>query len=198
MFTFLLVFSLFGNVYASHANTGTKTIDSKVSSEERYVESLARQLNVTFEEAYEINRKENEEYFGKVSTRGLDEIISYKTVYEDWSLSNAPQKVEMAVEVKYVYSYTTGKALEIMNVGEPHMYIPGASQSTVSGGGYNKEVTTKNARISRTASIVYQVSTSAGISIGGDIVGFNTSVSGTTTVTTRAKTYVMYISLSDL
>ncbi|ABR50762.1 hypothetical protein Amet_4694 [Alkaliphilus metalliredigens QYMF] len=202
----MVIFALLlsSNLYAANAYTNDVSNDifvvtrSENSSEERYVQSLANELNISYKEAYEMNQKENQEYLSEIGTLGLDEIINYKTLIGSTSLSGAPQSVEMAVEVKYVYSYTTGKALEIMSVGEPHMYIPGLSNVQLSGGGYNKEVSTTNARISRTATLVYEVGSSTGITIGGDILNISQTSSETYTVTTRAKTYVMSFGLSDL
>lgn len=78
------------------------------------------------------------------------------------------------------------------------MYVTGSSNEQISGADFNVECYRDRARLSRTASFIYTVDKSAGFTIGGDVVGFDTSWGTTATVTTRAITFVMNIYLSDL
>ena len=151
-----------------------------------------------------INEQENQKILEKyqndteIVPYGYDEVIRYKTVYKQFDIVNAPQNVEIAVEVKYVYSIPYNTAIEIISVGNPLLYIPGASSLTINSGGFNIETTSTSARVSNTASLVYTVSSSYGISVGGDIISFDGSIDETTTVSTKAKTYVFNIYLNNL
>lgn len=210
----VICFLMIGNLFANESNNKGNVVSDEIleeliithsedSNEEKYVQNLANELNVSYEEAYAINKKENEKYLKEkkakgFETAGLDEIIAYKTVYGHTEIRNTPNYVVMAVEVKYIYSQATSYALEIMSVGAPHMYIPGASSCTISGGDYNKEVNKFDARISRTVSFVYEVSSTTSISIGGDVANWEYTSILTKIVTTHGKTIVMNIDLSKL
>jgi hypothetical protein len=78
------------------------------------------------------------------------------------------------------------------------MYLPGVTSSSLSmqGGDFNIEKYNTSGRISRTVSFTYTVE-GITISIGGDILGVSTTTDGTR-ITTRAKTYDINITESDL
>ncbi len=78
------------------------------------------------------------------------------------------------------------------------MYVSGATTLRVNGGNFNVENNGTSARISRTCSLTYEVTSSVGISVGGDILGVNKTESETYMITTDAITIAMNIRLRDV
>ena len=176
----------------------TNTIER--TSEHQYVKALAAQNNISYELASKMNAVENESILNESNEsylRAAPEVIKYKTVYGQHSISG--KTVEMTAEVKYVYSNITKKPESIINITGPYLYILGVSFSSMDGGDYTIEQTLTTGRVSRTANFTYQVSVSVGVQIGfNDIISISPEVGGNVFVTTRAKTYVLNITLSSL
>jgi len=130
-----------------------------------------------------------------------DEEIKYKTIDKKAGDINSNKKVfrvNIATEVKYLWSNAYNKPIQIESIGQPIMYIPGFSVAEIIGGGFNIENTSTSARISQTAVLKYSVSASLGITKGLDIVEVSAAVSGMVYLTTKAKTYAINIGLTDL
>lgn len=201
----LCVIVLFnGTSFAS--NTENKQINLNNyprNSRERYVASVALQKGISYEEADKIERQE----LARCGFEGQelvlfsnDEYLRYKTVdkragtINDGSMYN--QDIYIATEVRYVWSRVYNRLVNIESVGGPHVYIPGASNVTITGGDMVVEKYADRARISRTCSFVYETS-GGSVTIGGDIISVTKNWSGVK-ITTRAKTVVINITESDL
>lgn len=177
-------------------------------SEKEYVKHLAEQNGISYEEAYKINTLENVKIVsmqnnnsvssGEIGTNSLDEQIRYKQITKGRRIQNSNNYIMVSTEVKYLYSIPNDEAVEIINPGNPLMYIPGVSTYSVNGGAYNFNNSPSHSRISRTCTFSYELGSSDGISIGGDILGYTHTESGTVLVTTNAITVVMDIYLYDL
>ncbi len=195
----VMILSMGISVNASEEKLNFNNYEVENSTETRYVEHLAEELGVPIEEAYEINEKENQELLMKNTgkLRRADEVVKYKTIRSSQKIINTNNKLHMAAEVKYLYSNVDERAVEIIKVGEPYMYVSGATTLRVNGGNFNVENNGTSARISRTCSLTYEVTSSVGISVGGDILGVNKTESETYMITTDAITIAMNIRLRD-
>ncbi|MGM0380229.1 MAG: hypothetical protein ACQEQE_10830 [Bacillota bacterium] len=191
--SFGMVSSSFANSFESKKNTE----DGKV----RYVKALAEDLDISYEKAYEINEAENEKYLSPVGigTRSLTEEIRYEQITDNINISGANHDVQMASEVKFLYSNIDEEPIKILDLRGAFMAIPGASNLTIDGGTYNYDVSNYAARVSRLASISYEVQDSTGVSAGiGDIFSVNKTVTETYIITTNIMTFSQEIELSDI
>lgn len=193
LFTFALVISMFLSNFNVKAYATGGCLDkthSDKSAEERYIESLAEKQKITIDEAIRINEEENKKVLAKYQslTKKPTEEIKYKTVCKDFRIDNTHQYVEMAVEVKYLYSNADRKPIEIIGIDNPSMYVP--SSYTVNGGDFNIEINPTSVRISRTAVVSPPTRK--------NVIFYHKSSDGKTKVTTRAKTYVFNIKLNTL
>jgi len=193
LFTFALAVSMFlsnFNVKAYATGGYLDKTHSDKNAEERYIESLAKKQKITVDEAKRINEEENKKVLAKYQslTKKSTEEIKYKTVCKDFRIDNTSQYVEMAVEVKYVYSNADGEPVEIIGIDNPSMYVP--SSYTVNGGDFNIEINPTSVRISRTAVVSPPTRK--------NVIFHHKSSSGKTKETTRAKTYVFNIKLNTL
>ncbi len=172
------------------------------STEAKYIERLAEELRVSFEEAYEINKKESQELLKKNADelKRTDVVVKYKEHISSQKIINSNNELYIAAEIKYLYSNDDKKAVEIIEVEEPYMYVSGAATLSVGGGDFNVENNGTCARISRTCSLTYDVTSDAGISIGGDVLVIKKTSSKPrkNIITTGITTYVMNIQLEDL
>ncbi len=204
--TLLLILTLVLSMgIGSYADTSmeAETIGtySKEITEKEYLEGMARELNITYDQAALRNEMENMKYFsmGGIGTRGLDEVAKYKQVTRFLKINGSNSYLTMASEIKYAYSIPEGRAIEIIRVGAPLMSITGATSFHINGGGFNIENFGTSARISQTATLTFTITDSVGVSAGiGDIFSVDTSTSGETIVTTVPRTFVMSIKLSEL
>lgn len=186
---------------SSEVNLKSSNLTKEIS-EEQYVQSLAKRMNISMIEAKAINDAENIKFYEtrkNVITRGATETIKYKTVYGYTGIAGAPlnQCVIMA-EVKYVYDIVAKKATQIMAVQSPYMYVSGASSCTVQGGDFVTNIGSTSARLSRSANFVFVVSATSGVTVGLDIISIDKSATTTWTVTSKGRTYVKTIYLSEL
>ncbi|MBG0763697.1 MAG: hypothetical protein H0S78_02230 [Tissierellales bacterium] len=167
-------------------------------SRERFVASLAIEKNISYEEADALEKETASEI---IITRSPVEILKYKTVDKHAGTISGDyynQVVYIATEVRYVWNQYSNELVYIESLGSPLMYLPGVTSSSLSmqGGDFNIEKYNTSGRISRTVSFTYTVE-GITISIGGDILGVSTTTDGTR-ITTRAKTYDINITESDL
>ena len=198
LFTFALVVSMFLSNFNVKAYATGGCLDkthSDKSAEERYIESLAEKQKITVDEAKRINEEENKKVLAKYQSlnKKSTEEIKYKTVCKDFRIDNTSrhdtsQHVEMAVEVKYVYSNADREPVEIIGIDKPSMYAP--NSYTVNGGDFNIEINPTSVRISRTAVVSPPTRK--------NVIFHHKSSSGKTKETTRAKTYVFNIKLNTL
>ncbi len=172
------------------------------STEAKYIERLAKELGVSFEEAYEINKKENQELLKKYAEelKRTDVVVKYKEHISSQKIINSNNELYIVAEIKYIYLNDDKKAVEIIEVEEPYMYVLGAATISVDGGEFNVENNGTSARISRTCSLTYDVTSDTDIFIGGEILGIKKTSSKPrkSIITTEATTYVMNIQLKDL
>lgn len=202
---FAVILMISNNLVYANGLKSTNPLNYKRDTEERYIASIALEKGITFEEAENINKKEVDLIL-KSNSNGIfpmarDEVIKYKTVDKRAGVINSnvgSRNVYIATEVRYLYSNVSNKPLYIENIGNPLIYISGISYVDISGGGFNIEKYSTTARISNTVSFEYRVNSSIGITSGLDILQVSGQAGGEVQVTTRAKTYVINISLSDL
>lgn len=206
MVILLCVIVLFNGTAAFASNTDIERINPNNyprDSRERYVASIALQKDITYEEADKLEKQELARY--GLDEQGFvlfsnDEYLRYKTIdkragrIQDGSIYN--QDVYIATEVRYVWNRVYNKLVYIESIGGPYVYIPGASNVSITGGDMVVEKYANNARISRTCSFVYQTS-GGSVTVGGDIISFTKNWAGVT-ITTRAKTVSISITESDL
>lgn len=170
-------------------------LDYPEDTRERFVASLAQQNGISFEEADQLELAQTANI-----TRASDEVLRYRTIDKSaGTISNGKGysvSPHIATEVSYVYSYATKGVVSIESLGNPYLYVPGASSCKLSSGGFNITKNTKSGRISTTGSVSYKVSGTT-ITVGGDIVSVSTTTGGYT-VTSKAKTFIINISESNL
>lgn len=170
-------------------------LDYPENTRERFVASLAQQNEISYEEADQLEATQSANI-----TRAADEVLRYRTVDKSaGTISNGKgysASPHIATEVCFVYSYATKGVVSIESLGNPYMYVPGASSFSLSSGGFNITKNAKSGRISTTGSVSYKVSGTT-ISIGGDIVSVSTTTGGYK-VTSKAKTFVINIYESNL
>ena len=200
----MLIFISSSNCITAMANpiTNNNTIinlnDYPKNSRERYVASLAIEKNISYDAADVLERETASQL---IKSRAPINVLRYKTVDKKAGTINGnsySQPVYIATEVRYVWDNVTNKLANIENIGGPVIYLPGVSSGSLSfqGGDFNIEKYNTSGRISRTLTFTYTVE-GVTVSIGGDILGVSTTTAGTN-VTTRAKTYNINISQSDL
>ncbi|AEE90994.1 conserved exported protein of unknown function [Tepidanaerobacter acetatoxydans Re1] len=167
-------------------------------TKDRYIASIARQKGITFEEAKKIN---DTEVSLLLKGRPADEEIRYKTVDKHAGDIRSNKKifeVNMSTEVRYLWSNTHKKPLEIDNIVAPVIYIPDAGISAIVGGEFNIEQTLTKIRASQTAVVTYAASSSLGITAEQDISNISAASGGMVYLTTNSNTYVLNIELADL
>lgn len=176
----------------------TDPTDYAPNTRERYIASICKQKGITFEEAKKINDKE---VASLLKNRPADEEIRYKTVdkhAEDINSGKKAFKVNMATEVRYLWSNAYNKPVQIENIAPVIIYIPSANISAIVGGEFNIEQTLTKARVSQTATITFSANASDKITVGGDILDVSPSSAGAVHLTTKAKTYILNIGFADL
>lgn len=176
----------------------TNPTDYLPNTKERYIASIARQKRVTFEEAKKTNDAEEALLLKNMPA---DEEIRYKTINKhagDIKSSKKIFSVNMTAEVRYAWSNTYGKPVQIHNITHITIFIPDVSISTIVGGGPNIEQTLTKVRASQTAVVAYSVSSSLGITADHDILNIIATSGGMMHLITKAKTYSINIGLADL
>ena len=128
------------------------------------------------------------------------EVEAYKTIEKvSGTVSDVERRdVNISTEVKYIKNFDSGKFVRIEKLGEPYIYMPRVSFGSFSSGGFNKYNYGSYGRISATGSVKYNIDFTFGVSAGvGNIVNVTGSIIGGLNITTKAKTFVMYIWKSD-
>lgn len=166
------------------------------NSRERYVASLALQLDISFEEADQLEALSASSIY-----RLPDEKIKYETIdMKAGTITNGTfsQDVYIATEVRYLYSNVTSSAKYIEEIGNPIIYLPGVDPLKCSflDSEPNIEKYSTSGRISYTTVCTFEVE-GLTISVGGDILNVSTTIGGCT-VTSRAKTFAITFDLTDL
>lgn len=165
------------------------------NTRERYIASIALSEGITYEEA---ERLENENV--RAYRLPPSEVEAYKTIEKvSGTVSDVERRdVNISTEVKYIKNFDSGKFVRIEKLGEPYIYMPGVSFGSFSSGGFNKYNYASYGRISATGSVKYNIGFTFGVSAGvGDVVNVTGSIIGGLNITTKAKTFVMYIWKSD-
>lgn len=165
------------------------------NTRERYIASIALSEGITYEEA---KRLENENV--RAYRLPPSEVEAYKTIEKvSGTVSDVERRdVNISTEVKYIKNFDSGKFVRIEKLGEPYIYMPGVSFGSFSSGGFNKYNYASYERISATGSVKYNIGFTFGVSAGvGDVVNVTGSIIGGLNITTKAKTFVMYIWKSD-
>lgn len=165
------------------------------NTRERYIASIALSECITYEEA---ERLENENV--RAYRLPPSEVEAYKTIEKvSGTVSDVERRdVNISTEVKYIKNFDSGKFVRIEKLGEPYIYMPGVSFGSFSSGGFNKYNYGSYGRISATGSVKYNIGFTFGVSAGvGDVVNVTGSIIGGLNITTKAKTFVMYIWKSD-
>ena len=165
------------------------------NTRERYIVSIALSEGITYEEA---KRLENENV--RAYRLPPSEVEAYKTIEKvSGTVSDVERRdVNISTEVKYIKNFDSGKFVRIEKLGEPYIYMPGVSFGSFSSGGFNKYNYASYERISATGSVKYNIGFTFGVSAGvGDVVNVTGSIIGGLNITTKAKTFVMYIWKSD-
>lgn len=201
VFSMLFCFSytsVFANDVPATPETDTCEIDPRdypENSRERFVASLALKENISYEEADLLERQETAKM-----RRGPDEVLRYKTVDKFagsvQGVNGYTERVNIATEIRYTFNLGLNRPSSLESIGGPIIYVPGASSYTLLTSNFNIEKYSLSGRVSNTASMQYTIP-GASVSVGGDIMSVTTS-SGNTTVTTRAKTFVIYIDETDM
>ena len=180
----------------SQSDAAISISDYAPNTRERYVASLALAHGISYAEADALEAASTAQI-----TRGYDETVKYCTVDRRAGAivgGGVNEPVNIATEVKYNYNLRTHSATDILSVGYPILYIPGAVSGSVSlnAGEPNIEHYPTRARISFTAAPSFRIHGNS-YSIGGDI--FGVTIDGQDTViTSRAKTYVMEFTVQSL
>lgn len=168
------------------------------NTRERYIASIAIEKGISYAEAEALENKIDNEKI--IPTLPPKEVIRYKTIDKrvGYIEGDGNRKVNMATEVKYVVSFSGNRFSRIENIGNPYIYIPGTTNGRIDRGDFNVEVTPKQGRISVTGALTYHRDFAFGINVGNDIVQINGNIYSGLDITTKAKTFVMYIRSSDL
>ena len=165
------------------------------NTRERYIANIALSEGITYEEAERLENKNVRAYRLPPS-----EVEAYKTIEKvSGTVSDVERRdVNISTEVKYIKNFDSGKFVRIEKLGEPYIYMPGVSFGSFSSGGFNKYNYGSYERISATGSVKYNIGFTFGVSAGvGDVVNVTGSIIGGLNITTKAKTFVMYIWKSD-
>ena len=156
---------------------------------------MALKRNITYQEADALERQETAKL-----RRGADEVLRYKTVDKVAGTVQGSggygQAINIAAEIRYVFNLGLGRPSALESIGGPIIYAPGTSNFSLISGDFNIEKYSLGGRISSTAALQYTI-LGMDVSVGGDIISVSTST-GDTTVTTRAKTFVITIDETDM
>ena len=165
------------------------------NTRERYIASIALSEGITYKEAERLENENARDYRLPPS-----EVEAYKTIEKVSGTVRdvASRDVNISTEVKYIKNFYNGKFVRIENLGEPYIYMPGVSFGSFSSGGFNKYNYGSYGRISATGSVKYNIGFTFGVSAGiADVVDVTGGLIGGLNITTKAKTFAMYIWKSD-
>ena len=113
----------------SQSDAAISISDYAPNTRERYVASLALAHGISYAEADALEAASTAQI-----TRGYDETVKYCTVDRRAGAivgGGVNEPVNIATEVKYNYNLRTHSATDILSVGYPILYIPGAVSGSV-------------------------------------------------------------------
>lgn len=144
------------------------------NSRERFVASLARKHNISYEAADRM-----EQQSASAPPHGYDEGIGYQTIHKKAGTLKdhmGTYDVNIEAQVQYVYNRATGEAISIEDVVTTTVYLPdgGVSNYSFSNTAPAEEIAPEKARVSCTTVVCYD------------------------TVASYARTFATFITLSDL
>ncbi len=175
-----------------------KIIIEKITQKE-YINIRAKQLGITEDEVLKIEQfdKKNK------NRKGLDEVKSYALYKREKNIRGTKQKALMATTITYIESRRTGKALEIMTIGEMDIKVSQGKYQGFDGTGSTVTKYRTFGSVYRTGSLVYSISKwqASGISAGlGDILSISSEsgFSRNYIVTTQQMSMILEFTLKDL
>ncbi len=187
----------FGNSKISSNNEGTIHLDDyPKDTKERFIAGLALQKKLIYEQ---VGASEQEEA-GSMALQFPNREFRYKTIDKPAGSikgSNYSQEVHIKTEVKYVWDTAKNELVSIESFALPVTYLPAVSASVVSmnGGTFNVEKGSTSRRISQTG--IFTIVEKTNVPVDDDIVSVKKSGGGYE-ISTRAKTYAITISATDL
>lgn len=139
---------------------GNSVITVKKSTEENYLRSLAEKEGKSYEEV-------KEEQESRMGILVEDEELRYTTLESTKSIAGKNISTIIAVEVSYVFSNATNRAVGINGVGNPYIRISGPVTSSNWDGSADPNIYWDKAkiRISWTGSAYVEVTKSVGASL---------------------------------
>ncbi len=157
------------------------------STKERYLKSLGSSLNQT-----QTSPK------GVITPQVADEVLKYKTLTSTKSIAGSSISTIIAVEVSYVYSNVSHKALGINGIGNPYIRISGpVTSSSWDGSSPNVTWNSSSIRISYTGSAYVTVTKAVGVTLGSGW-SLSSEVSTTQNYWSPVVTQIVNFTLSQL
>ncbi len=187
----------FGNNEINNKDEGTIHLDDyKKNTRERFVASLALKNKMIYEQADALEKEET----ASMGSQSSHQELRYKTIdkpADSIKGSNYSQEVHIKTEVKYVWDTAKNELVSIESFALPVTYLPAVSASVVSmnGGTFNVEKGSTSRRISQTG--IFTIVEKTNIPVGDDIASAK-KAGGGYEISTRAKTYAITISATDL
>lgn len=204
---FFIAVLLFAGIIVFHSYSANNEINSNdegsihlddypKDTRERFIAGLALKNKMTHEQADALEKEET----ASMGSQSPDREIRYKTIDKPAGSikgSGYSQEVYIKTEVKYVWDTAKNELVSIESFALPVTYLPGVSASAVSmnGGTFNIEKGSTSRRISQTAA--FAIAEKENIPVGDDIVSIR-KADGRHEISTRAKTYAIHITASDL
>lgn len=133
-----------------------------------------------------------------VIPKAYDEVVKYKTLTSTSSIGGSSISTVIGVEITYLYSNVTRKAVQILGVGNPYIRIAGPiTEAQWDGAEPNTTWSSTNVRISYTGSAFVGVTESVGTTLG-EIWTFSYEASATQYFWSDVVTQVANFYLSQL
>ncbi|MGN6711358.1 hypothetical protein [Anaerocolumna jejuensis] len=206
----VVLFAISTSVPTYAAEEGTRTevtlLDMLSGTESNYQDNNAV---ITVKDSTKENYLKSIEGNGAVATdiqtqnviqpRVADEVVKYKTLTSTSSIKGTSISTTIGVEIQYLYSNVTRKAIQILGVGTPYIRVAGSlTNATFDNAGPNISWDSSSVRISFTGSTLVGVSESVGYSLGVEGFSFSYSASGTYYYYSPVVTQVANFYLSQL
>ena len=164
--------------------------DYEENTRERYVANLARQEDISYEAADQMEQEQTSDI-----SLNENETIKYRTIDKAAGTiqdgNGCSISAHISTEIRYIYDETADNAVSLNSLGNPCLYLPDISDAEISSGSFNLENNGTNGRISATANMNFRTS-DTDINVGGDITDADEK-SGKTSVITKAKTFAIDI-----
>ncbi|MCY1713314.1 hypothetical protein [Caproiciproducens galactitolivorans] len=204
---FFIAVLLFAGIIGFHNYSANNEINSndeglihlenyQKDTRERFIAGLALQKKLIYEQADALEKEET----ASMGSQSPDREIRYKTIDKlagSIKGSGYSQEVYIKTEVKYVWDTAKNELVSIESFALPVTYLPGVSASavTLNGSAFNIEKGSTSRRMSQTAT--FAIVEKENIPVGDDIVSIRKAAGGYE-ISTRAKTYAIHITASDL